>query len=113
MVARRRGGRYLVLAAGFAVIAAFGVGTLAQARSPGQSSHPVRIGDRLVQPPDMEYFDRFMERGPDGRMRLDGKKALLPKAGADGQPYRNPDGSIKLFPLDDGVRPPMTPGQPR
>lgn len=113
MVRGQRGVRHLVLAAGCAVIAAVGMGDLAQAQSPGQGRQPVRLGDRLVPPPDMGYFDQFMQRWPDGRMHLDAKEVFLPKAGADGQPYRNPDGSIKLFPLDDGVLPPVTPGQPR
>lgn len=105
--------RRLIITVVVTTAAALSWATLAHAQGQGKEQPPVRVGDRLVTPPDMGYFDQFMEPGPDGQMRVNAKKVMLPKAGADGQPYRNPDGSVKLFPLDDGTLPPLTPGQPR
>lgn len=56
------------------------------------------------------YFDAISHRGPHGEMMVDTKVPIVGHVGSDGKLILNSDGSTKLFPLDDGSRPPTPPG---
>lgn len=110
----------IVVASVVALSAALGVATLSGAQTPTRpfppgGDVPAEVRARLprvpqIPPPDADrVFLDAMVRGPDGEMRVDGRKVMLGKMGPDGELIKNPDGSVKLFPLSDGSLPPITP----
>jgi hypothetical protein len=109
---RRRDITRLVVTALIAMTGAMVMATLAGAQSERKPEPPLLVGGKLVTPPDMHQFEAYMERGPDGQMRLT-KDVLVPVAGPDGQLKRNPDGSVKMVSLNnpDGSAP-LEPGTP-
>lgn len=86
---RRRRTRAFVLAASFIVVGA-SAATLAGA-DPKGAPQPANTPARALPPQAQEQIDKW--KGPDGR--IDPSKVQVGVIGPDGQPIRNPDGSIK------------------
>jgi hypothetical protein len=100
----RRRTRALVLVAAIATTAVASV-TLAGADEPKGPKGP--IPTRPLPPAAQAALDA--RRGPDGR--IDVGQLRLPMRGPDGQLQRNPDGSVKLFDVND-LPDPLPPVRP-